>query len=85
METPILVRELEPGRRIELWQYLYNLRLMLVEEGFAGPEIVSQFCYQRPELALVALAVWDGEGKPHGWFKDVQTQEYQREFAADAS
>lgn len=39
------------------------------------------YCYQRPDLAAAAAREWDGTGDPFGWFKNPQTQQYQREFS----
>lgn len=56
MDKPIISRELEDGTRIELWQMLFNMRIMHVADGLHEPEIITQFCIRHPVKALIAAA-----------------------------
>ncbi len=40
----------------------------------------SAWCYRSVEAAFDAADAWDGTGIPEGWKKDIQTQEYRKEF-----
>jgi len=38
------------------------------------------WCYKSVESAFEAADAWDGTGIPQGWKKDLQTQEYRKEY-----
>ena len=38
------------------------------------------WCYKSCEAAFEAADKWDGTGEPSGWKKNLQTQEYRKEF-----
>ena len=38
------------------------------------------WCYKSVEAAFQAADKWNGQGIPEGWKKDIQTQEYRKEF-----
>ena len=72
-------KELPEGMGI--WVYAMNFgngRLCYGEIGDAG--YAKGWCYKSCEAAFEAADKWDGQGCPEGWKKDLQTQEYRKEF-----
>lgn len=76
MFNPIYQRDIGDGWRIELWQMLFNVRLVVTD----GAWVEKAYCYHDELLAAKAATEWNGEGDPYGWFKDPHTGRYQPEF-----
>ena len=76
MDTTLLSKDIGDGWRIEFWQMLFNLRLVVTDGG----GVDKAYCYHIDELAYKAFEEWNGEGDPYGWFKDPHTGRYQNEF-----
>jgi hypothetical protein len=66
----------------EQWLFVYVMsygkgRLCISDAGdITGYH--SGFCYATPARAFAAADAWDGIGEPTGWFRNLQTREYDR-------
>lgn len=51
---------------------MFNATLVLAEIGDTC-SYLDHWCYESPLAAAAALAVWDGQGEPVGWFRHAAT------------
>ena len=51
---------------------MFNATLVLAEIGDEC-SYLDHWCYDSPLAAAAALAVWDGQGEPVGWFRHAAT------------
>ena len=83
MEDNLLVnRELDNGNTVELYEYIFNYRLMLV-----SPQkwVLKQYWYHDLSIAVAIANNWDGKEEPTGWYKNFQTNETNPENAITMS
>lgn len=53
------------GKWAALMPMMFTTGLMVGLDQFG---YATRFCYESPAEALIALAAWDGEGFPPGWW-----------------
>lgn len=66
-------RTLPDGRILELWRYIFNIRLTVSQPESHGLFYEDAWCFKDAALAATALEQWSGEGEPDGWIKHPTT------------
>ena len=71
------IKELDDGRAIAIYRFLYTIGLVLVSDHYADIAAAGsngferRFCYEKMNDAFAGGIAWDGTGDPAGpWVKE---------------
>jgi hypothetical protein len=79
--APLLRRDLEDGRIVELHSMIFNYRITITSPENDGTCYDDMWCWKGERLAaaLAAFAAWNGEGEPDGWNKHPPTGRWRED------
>lgn len=70
----LAMRELPDERLLAVYPMSYGKARLVICADADAFEYYDGWCYQCPDVALFALAVWDGDGDPPiGWHRELST------------
>lgn len=74
----VAVKELPGGFYGAVKRLIYHYTLIIGEIGNRD-NFMDRYCYQDGGTAIAALAKWEGEGDPEGWFRHPATARRRRD------